>query len=518
MRVAVAGGTGFLGRALVDRLVVAGHDVVLLARHAAAAPSRPRVRRVAVDLVGDPAALAAALDGCDAVVNLVGVKRAAGGQDFERAHVGAVTRLIDACKASGVDRLIHVSVVGAHVGTGPYMASKWRGEQAVIASGLAWTIVRPGVIAGHGDDFITNLAAMIRHMAVFPGPDGGAAEIQPVLVDDVAAALLAALTRPETVGTGFDVVGPERLPLRAWVKRVAAALALPTWVVPVPARLLAPAVAVLELLPAPPLTRAQLGMLARGMVGEPAPASLGLAPRALDAARIAALAADIGPWLGVSLRILHDAGHRAWLADCARALPRIAVLVPLAALLIAGLRAATPDIWRCMVVVNLVLVPAALLAVPLPWRALLRPRLRDLAFGTGAAVVLYGLGWLGAAALRSAAPGLMADVGGLYAWGAVLPLWQALPLLGFIVLGEELFWRAAIALPVAGRWGPWAGVAAASIAFTLAHVAVGPPVLWLASAACGAAWAWLVVRTRSLWPGLVCHWLWDVAVMFVAPY
>lgn len=516
MRVAVAGGTGFLGRAVVRRLLADGCAVVVLARRAAASAG---VAAVAVDVAGDAGGVAAALAGCDALVNLVGIKRAAPGQDFVRAHEAAVAGLIAGCGAAGVRRFVHVSVASDR-DQGPYMATKKRGEQAVRASRLAWTIVRPGVIAGPGDDFLTNLAAMIRHMPVFPGPDGGRAPIQPVLVDDVAAAVVAAIRCDAAIGRSVDVVGPERLPLRAWIARVGAALELPVVVVPAPARLLAPAVAVLErVLATPPLTRAQLGMLQDGMIGDPGPARalLGVEPAALTRERIAAITASVPPWLGVSLRIVTGAEHRAWLRTCAPALRWALLAAPLAGLLIAGLRAATPDIWRCMLAVNLVLIPTAL-ALPLPWPALRRPRLWHLAFGAGAAAVLYGLGWLGAALLRATAPALTTELAGLYAWGDVLPLWQALPLLALIVAGEELFWRAAIALPFAGRFGPWVGVAASAAAFTVAHVAVGPPVLLVAAAACGAAWAWLVVRTRSVWPGFVCHYLWDALVLFVAPY
>lgn len=515
MRVAVAGGTGFLGRQVVRRLLADGCAVVVLARRARAADG---VTTIAVDVAGNASAVAGALVGCDALVNLVGIKRAAPGQDFARAHEASVRGLVAGCRAAGVRRLVHVSVAAAEAGE--YTASKLRGEQIARDSGLAWTIVRPGVIAGPGDDFITNLAAMIRQAPVFPGPGGGRALIQPVLVEDVAAAIVAAIAAPTAFGACFDVVGPERLTLRAWVERVGEALELRTLVVPAPGWLLAPVVAVMErVLASPPLTRAQLGMLRGGMVGDPGPARdlLGVTTSPLTRERIAAIAADVGPWLGVSLRIVLGAGHRAWLRACAPALPRVAIAVPLAALLVTGLRAATPDIWRCMAAVNLVLIPTAL-ALGLPWAELLRPRVRHLVFGTAAALALYGLCWLGAGLLRGLTPWLMAEVSSLYAWGDVLPVWQALPLLVLIVLGEELFWRAAIALPVAGRWGPWAGVAASAGAFTLAHLAVGPPVLWLAAAGCGAVWAWLVLRTRSVWPGFVCHYLWDVLVMFVAPY
>ncbi len=532
MRVAIAGGSGFVGRHVVQRLLALGHEPRVLARGRRMRCPEGQVPgdiseiggvdvHVHVDLTGEPGALAAALRGCDAVVNLVGIK-AARGQSFAAAHVDAVERLTAACAAAAVHRLVHVSVAGVRDDPRrPYLASKWRGERVVIASGLAWTIVRPGVIFGPGDDFVTNLAAMLRQAAVFPAPAGGRAPLQPVAVEDVAEAIVSALARPEAVGQIFDLVGPERLPLRAWVLRMAAALELRVWLVPAPAPLLAPALAVMErLLSAPPLTRAQLGLLRDGVVGELAQtrALLGREPQPLDPSRIAALARAIGPWLGVSLRLVARAEDRRFLASCAAAAPRLLVFVPLAALLITGLRAVTGDIWRCMTIANLILIPAALLGLGLPWRALLRPRLWHMVFGTGAALALFGLGWAATRGLHALAPGLMAPLTELYGWATLLPAGLALPVLVLVVAGEELVWRLGVALPVAGRFGPWWGCLASALAFTLAHLYVGPPVLWVAAFGCGLAWAWIAVKTRSWWPGFVCHYLWDVAVIYGAPY
>ncbi len=476
---------------------------------------------VQVDLNGEPTALAAALRGCDAVINLVGVKTERG-QSFTAAHVDAARRLIAGCVAAGVQRLVHVSVAGVRGDPRrPYLESKWRGEQAVMASGLRWTIVRPGVIFGEGDDFITNLTAMLRQAAVFPMPARGRALLQPVAVEDVAEAIVAAIERPDTAGQCFDVVGPERLTLRDCVLRVAAAIGLRVWPLPAPAALLAPALALMErLLSAPPLTRAQLGLLCDGVVGEVAQtrALLGREPRALDPGRFAALAQSVGPWLGVSLRLVTRAEDRDFLAACAPAAARLLWFVPLAALLITGLRAVTGDIWRCMAIANLLLIPAALLGLGLPWRSLLRPRWWHLAFGTGAGVVLYLLGWVAAQGLYALAPALMGPLSELYAWATLLPTWLALLILVLVVGGEELVWRLGVALPVAGRFGPWWGCVASALAFTLAHLYVGPPVLWVAAFGCGLAWAWIAVKTRSWWPGFVCHYIWDVAVIYGLPY
>jgi NADH dehydrogenase len=529
MRVAIAGGSGFVGRHVARRLLARGHEARVLARGRRSACPEGQVPGnssmtavvVPVDLNGEPAALAAALRGCDAVINLVGVKTARG-QSFAAAHIEAVERLIAGCAAAGVQRLVHVSVAGVRDDPGrPYLASKWAGEQVVIGSGLAWTIVRPGVIFGAGDDFITNLTAMLRQAAVFPMPARGRSLLQPIAVEDVAEAIVAVLERADTVGQCLDVVGPERLTLRACVLRVAAAIELRTWPLPAPAPLLAPALAVLERwLSAPPLTRAQLGLLCDGVVGEVTQTRmlLGREPVALDGARIAELARPVGPWLGVSLRLVARAEDRRWFAQCGAAAPRLLWFVPLAALLITGLRAVTGDIWRCMTIANLILIPAALLGLGLPWRALLRPRAWHLAFGAGAGLVLYGLGWIAARGLHALAPALMASLAELYAWASLLPTALALPVLVLVVGGEELVWRLGVALPVAGRFGPWWGCLASALAFTLAHLVVGPPVLWVAAFGCGLAWAWIAVKTRSWWPGFVCHYLWDVAVIYGQPY
>ncbi len=372
---------------------------------------------------------------------------------------------------------------------------------------------------GVGDDLVRNLAATLRHAAVFPAPGGGRAPLQPVAAQDVAAAIVAALARPAAVGRTYDIVGPERLTLAELVRRVAAAIGLPVTLLPCPAALLAPAVALLERAREPLLTRAQLGLLTDGLVGDPGPAArdLEISPAALTTARIAAIADGVGPWLGLSLRLRRGDEDR-FLGPCAKGLVRVAWIVALAIALIAGFGAVTDHVWYRMLAANLVLVPLCLRLVPLPWRALWKPDRRALALGALAGVALIGLGWLGSRALFAASPALAAQVAGVYGWATLLPPAVAAPLLIAIAAGEEVVWRGAVAFAVAGRFGPWWGCAAAAVTFAAAHVSLGVPVLVVAALGAGFFWAWLGLKTRSLAAVLACHVLWDAAVALFRLY
>lgn len=523
MQVAVLGASGFIGRATIARLVETGHAVVGLSRGHRARPEQAGMTWREVDATRGGPGLIAALQGCEAVVNLVGIKRAERGQDFAAAHVAAITAIAAAMQAAHVQRLVHVSVAepgeSARANGSPYMASKREGEQAVMSSGLGWTILRPGPVAGPGDDFVRNLAATIRHMGVFPAPDGGRALLQPVLVEDVAAAITAAIVEPESIGKVYDVVGPERLTLAALVERTAAAIGLPVTLLPCPARLLAPAVAVLERLPDPLLTRAQLGLLSAGLVGDPGPAAaeLGVTTGALTRERIAGLAAEVGPWLGISLR-LRRGDEDMFFKTCSEDARSLMWLVPLAFVAIAALGEVTDSVWSQMAAANAVLVPLCLWRVRLPWRALWRPSGRALAQGLAAAAVLLAAGWLGSQVLFSLWPEARAEAAKIYGWATLLPPWIAGPLLVAIAAGEEVVWRGAVAFGVAARAGPWLGCVASALAFALVHVSVAGPLLVIAAAGAGLFWAWLGLKTRSLVAVLVCHVVWDACVALLRLY
>lgn len=305
MKVIIAGGTGFLGRHVTEALRGAGHAVVLLSRG-----TRPGEAGEGVEVVrGDVAAgelPLEALRGSDAVVNLIGIKREQGGQTFERSHVEATRHLIEAAGALGIGRFVQISVVCSRPDpASAYHDTKWRAEGLVRDSGLAYTILKPGVIYGPGDDMVTHLVKMIRFAPVFPVVGRGDSLLQPVHARDVAAAVVGALGNGRSVGKTYDVVGPTRMTLRAVVETVARGTGLPLRVVGTPVWFQRAAVTLMNALFANPLsTPAQLRMLIDGLYGDPEPArtDLGVDPRPFTEDEVRALAGPIPPLFGRSLR------------------------------------------------------------------------------------------------------------------------------------------------------------------------------------------------------------------------
>ncbi len=516
MEVAIVGASGFLGRHLCAHLRACGHRSVALLR----GPRETDADRdLVLDLLGDPGELSRAVAGVDAIVNLAGLKRGSS-EAMERAHIKIPAALYEGALRADL-RLVHISVAGCRDDPdSPYMATKWRGEAVLRGSGAAVTILRPGVIYGEGDDLLRNLAAMIRHSPIFPAPGGGGALLQPVAVADVCAAIIAALDAEIAEDKTYDIVGGSPVELRALVRQVAQALSLPLWIVPAPIPLMRPVAALMErLLADPPVTRAQLGLLSAGVTGDPEPAQreLGIEASPLDRPTIEAVCADVGPWLGISLRPL-------WIADtttmriAAPQLRRALALLPLAVGLPLTLSLAAGDLWGAMPLSYALLLPTVVVALPLPYRRLLRLDTRALLTGGGAAAILYGLGAAVIALLGQIAPAAATALAELELVAADGPgLWMA-PLLVLTVIGEEVVFRTALLLPLAARIGPWAAVILCALLYTLAHAAAGPPLLLLAAAGAGLFWGYLHIRTGSLLATILCHLLWDIAVIAVAPY
>ncbi len=218
-RVLLLGGTGFVGRHVCEKLQRAGWHMTVPTRravNAATVQHLPRLTVVEAD-VHDPAQLARLLPGHDAVVNLVAILHGSEAA-FERTHVELPRKLAAACAASGVPRLVHISALGVSTdGPARYQRSKARGEAVLRDAGLELTVLRPSVIFGAGDRFLTLFA---RLQAVFPVmPLAGAqARFQPVWVEDVADAVARCLADRSTIGQTYDCAGPEVLTLAELVR------------------------------------------------------------------------------------------------------------------------------------------------------------------------------------------------------------------------------------------------------------------------------------------------------------
>jgi len=280
LKVLVTGGTGFVGTHLVNRLLHRGHAVAVLAR----TPEKTRNRyNHAVEAVPgdvlDPESLAAAAAGRDALIHLVGIIHAKGDQTFDRMHREATENAVAAAKASGVRRYLHMSAMGSFEDApSEYARTKAAGERAVRSSGLDWTIVRPSIIFGQGDGFVSLLAPIVKHNPGFiPVIGPGTTRFQPVSISDVARVYADALEKPETIRQSYEVGGPDILTLNDIYRDIAAALGkprkplihFPLWY----GRLLASGFEWLArrgVFADPPLTRDQLRSLSRDNTGDTA--------------------------------------------------------------------------------------------------------------------------------------------------------------------------------------------------------------------------------------------------------
>ena len=231
--ICVLGGGGFVGSHLVPLLAARGYQVLVPTRRRERAKHLlvlPGVEVVEAD-IHDPATLRSLLAGMDAAINLIGILHERRPGDFQQAHVELPRKVIAACAASGVDRLLHMSALGAAADSqSRYQQSKAAGEALARALPGA-TVFRPSVIFGPGDSFLALFADLLKLAPVLPLASA-AARFQPVFAGDVARAFADALERPETMNQGYDLCGPNIYSLADLVRLTAATLGLKRSVLP----------------------------------------------------------------------------------------------------------------------------------------------------------------------------------------------------------------------------------------------------------------------------------------------
>ncbi len=270
--VLVVGGSGFVGRHVAAALARQGASVTVPTRKRERAKELillPTVDVIETDVFA-PGVLERLARGKQLVINLVGILHGRRGRadqrgpndygpDFARVHVELPQAVVRACRAAGVRRLLHMSALGASPSApSEYLRSKGIGEQAVLAAeDLESTVFRPSVIFGPEDRFLNQFAMLARFLPVLALPSPHA-KFKPVYVGDVANAMLASVNDPDTWGKAYELCGPRVYELRELVEYVCAVTGRKRLVVGLPERLAMLQARMLELLPAPPLTRDNL--------------------------------------------------------------------------------------------------------------------------------------------------------------------------------------------------------------------------------------------------------------------
>jgi NADH dehydrogenase len=293
--VTVFGGTGFVGRQVVRALARKGLRVRVAARR----PGRGYRLRMLGDVgqievvqanIRDAASIARAVDGAEAVVNLVGLLREAGRQRFASVHAMGARNVAEAARAAGARRLVQVSAIGADPQSpGKYGRTKAEGEAAVREAFPGATIVRPSIVFGPEDDFFNRFARMAALSPALPLIGGGETRFQPIFVGDLAAAIAACAAEDGHAGLTYELGGPAVYSFRELMAFILTETGRRRALVPLPfpvAGLMGQAGDLMGLLVPPPVTSDQVQMLKTDNVpaaGAPGLEAFGLTPRTIEA-------------------------------------------------------------------------------------------------------------------------------------------------------------------------------------------------------------------------------------------
>jgi uncharacterized protein YbjT (DUF2867 family) len=286
VRIFVSGGTGFVGEHVCRALLEKGHELRLLV-HRSGGTAESGIEFFEGD-VTRPASFAEGVNGCDAVINLVGIIREfpSKGITFERLHVQATEAMLEVTRKSGIHRYLQMSALGARsAAVSAYHQTKWRAEESVRESGLEWTIFRPSLVFGPHDAFINMLAAQLRLAPVMPVIGSGSYRLQPIHADDVARCFALALELPESIRQTYELCGGDRVSYEELLNVIATALGRSRPFKPhLPLGLMKLVIPFAQVIPQFPITMDQLQMLLEESIcGGEWQQTFGFEPRGLQA-------------------------------------------------------------------------------------------------------------------------------------------------------------------------------------------------------------------------------------------
>jgi uncharacterized protein YbjT (DUF2867 family) len=275
--VVVFGGTGFLGRRVVQSLLDHGFAVRVATPHVP--EGAPRFHSVRAD-IHDRHAVETAIAGAYALVNAVSLYVERGSETFRSVHVEAAALVASCARQAGIARLIHLSGIGADPGSrSSYIRSRGEGEAAVRAEFATAAIVRPD------DKFLTSLAGLLRRLPVYPMFGDGSTKLQPAHVEDVAEAIARMLDPSGDSRPVYELGGPQALTYRALLHRIAERNGWRRTFLPLPFPLWHALASLAELLPTPPITSGQVELMQCDTVASaalPGFAELGISPQPID--------------------------------------------------------------------------------------------------------------------------------------------------------------------------------------------------------------------------------------------
>ena len=287
--ITVFGGTGFLGRRIVQRLLDHGFQVRIAARHPGQIGSAFRLgagpETATVD-VHDETTVTAALFGAYGAVNAVSLYVERSGVTFDTVHVEAAARVARLARANGVERLIHVSGIGADpASSSPYIAARGSGEIAVRNSFPGAIIIRPAVMFGPDDAFLATVARLLQILPIYPMFGRGETKLQPVYVEDVADGIARVLSGAGRSVTSYEFAGARAYTYKELIRTIADRIGARPRLVPLPFTLWRILALGAEFLPGSPLTRDQVALMQRDNVPSancPGLSNLDITPTEID--------------------------------------------------------------------------------------------------------------------------------------------------------------------------------------------------------------------------------------------